>query len=261
MTVETLKKRIEGKEKEIKKLESKLSRIEKAKASNWENNPYYYNERDMIQTARDLESAKKALLDYKDALIKAEEKANSRNVEAIIKFLEIWQRNCFNYYNSGIKEYYEEYENVRKLYESNDPGYEEADKVLNERRHGKYEKRTYFDPYFKRLRTEKVKVEDGYYERFEPFINYPSWYGMEEGIEKIKRDFKHEADAKYDDIINRTNKVVGEITDATGLSVGDKGDLNGIIIGTRGKARVETIGAGGWNIQCFHFRTLIHELK
>lgn len=52
--------------------------------------------------------------------------------------------------------------------------------------------------------------------------------------------------------------LVGEITDASGLSVGSKQDLNGFIVGTRGTAKVQTIGAGGYNIQCFHFRTLIN---
>ena len=63
----------------------------------------------------------------------------------------------------------------------------------------------------------------------------------------------------YDDIIERTNRITGTITDATQLEVGAKGELNGYIIGERGTAKVSTIGAGGYNIQCFHFRTVIHE--
>lgn len=77
-------------------------------------------------------------------------------------------------------------------------------------------------------------------------------------MEKLKKDLKDEADRKYDFIIERTNSIVGTITDASDLRVGDKGDLNGFIKGENGVAKVQTIGAGGYNIQCFHFRTLIN---
>lgn len=56
-------------------------------------------------------------------------------------------------------------------------------------------------------------------------------------------------------------ETVGTITDAAALYIGPEGDINGIIVGTEGKAKIQTIGAGGYNIQCFHFRTLIHEIK
>lgn len=80
---------------------------------------------------------------------------------------------------------------------------------------------------------------------------------IEESESKLLKDLKAEANAKYDDIIERTNKIVGEITDASELRINAKGNLDGIISGTRGKASVTTIEAGGYNIQCYHFRTLI----
>ncbi len=45
------------------------------------------------------------------------------------------------------------------------------------------------------------------------------------------------------------------------LLIEKDGELNGYISGTRGKASVHTIGAGGYNVQCFHFRVLVKKLK
>ena len=81
---------------------------------------------------------------------------------------------------------------------------------------------------------------------------------LEAAMQQLEKDLNEEANRKYDFIIERTNAIVGEITDASGLSIGSKQDLNGFIVGTRGTAKVQTIGAGGYNIQCFHFRTLIN---
>jgi len=77
----------------------------------------------------------------------------------------------------------------------------------------------------------------------------------------LEKTIEEEKKAKLADLIARINKVVGTITDASFLTIGGKGDINGFVVGTEGKARVETIGAGGYNIVCFHFRTLIHEIK
>jgi hypothetical protein len=80
-------------------------------------------------------------------------------------------------------------------------------------------------------------------------------------LKKLDKVLEQEANRKYDFIIERTNAIVGKITDASNLKVGAKQDLNGFIIGTKGRAKVQTIGAGGYNIQCYHFRTLINEMK
>lgn len=39
------------------------------------------------------------------------------------------------------------------------------------------------------------------------------------------------------------------------------GEIAGVIYGENGSATIQTIGAGGYNIQRFHFRTLVHELE
>ena len=242
-SIEYITKRVEGKEKEIKKLEGKMSRILKAEATDWEVNPYCYNERDKKYTARDLEEARTALADWQAKLVIATEKANSRNVKAILDFLEIWKKN------------------VRDFYESQYPKYLVAKQEWYEIDHAytqwwNYERRN--DPDSRAKEAEHRKQRRAFAERWSFIEHYADYRGFD--WERLDRDLKNDANAKYDDIIERTNDIVGEITDAGGLSVGEKGELNGIIIGTRGRAKVHTIGAGGWNIQCFHFRTLIHKI-
>jgi len=92
-------------------------------------------------------------------------------------------------------------------------------------------------------------------------LKMDEFYNTKERLEWLEKTLEREEKNKLIDLINRINGVVGTITDASQLRVSTKGNLDGIIIGTDGKAKVETVGAGGYNIQCFHFRTLVHEVK
>ena len=75
----------------------------------------------------------------------------------------------------------------------------------------------------------------------------------------LERQIEQDKKFKMLDLINRINHIVGTITDAQYLSISPEGNLNGYIVGEKGKAKVETIGAGGYAIQCFHYRTLVHK--
>ncbi|MFB0831524.1 hypothetical protein ACEU2D_18215 [Brevibacillus laterosporus] len=82
----------------------------------------------------------------------------------------------------------------------------------------------------------------------------------EERLAWLERMLEEDRKAKLFDLIHRINDVVGTIEDASQLRVSQKGNLDGVITGEKGKAKIETIGAGGYNIQCFHYRTLVHKL-
>ena len=93
------------------------------------------------------------------------------------------------------------------------------------------------------------------------FLSTPSARRATEREAWLEKTMEEEKRAKLLDLIGRIMSTVGTITDAAALYIGPEGDINGIIVGTEGKAKIQTIGAGGYNIQCFHFRTLIHEIK
>ena len=272
-TVEFIKKRIIGKENEIAKLEKKLERIHQAEATNWEKNPYYYSERDINYTVKEIEAAKKQLEAYQIQLQAEEEKNASRNVKPILDFLEAWKIKVYEYYLSGLTEYFRDKNEIAKktsqLYEMKYKPVDERDyvdvknleeeldtlkKAFDIASRGEWEAISKTDPSYNRWYHNKRKVSDGKYEWLKDYFIYST---LEDAADALAKLLKREAELKYDDIINRTNSIVGQITDATNLSIGLKGDLNGFIVGTRGKALVNTIGAGGWNIQVYHFRTLI----
>jgi hypothetical protein len=267
-SVEFLQTRIAGKEKELDKLNKKLARIRKVEAQNWEDpNPYYYSTHDLKVTLSDIEAAQKALDYYKAQLDAENEKASSRNVPVIIEFLNNWRERVLEFHLEKFKEYYDEKQLVRALYNKINgslyskeytperEAYEAAAKILDQKLHGYYEKQEFTNRWGKQD-YRSVKVKDGEYEWLKPYINERT---LDAAMAKFKKDIDKEWVRKYDFIIERTNAIVGQITDASDLKIGAKHDLNGYILGTRGRAKVQTIDAGGYNIQCYHFRTLIHE--
>ena len=267
-TVEFIQKRIAGKERELEKLTKKLERIRKVEAQGWQDpNPYYYHESDLKYTLRDIEEVKKALESYRSQLVTEREKAASRNVPVIVEFLNGWRDRVLEFYFEKFKEYYDEKEKVFELYskvedsfyyDKNSPArlaYDEARAIFYNKCHGYYERRDFINKWGK-PDHKNVKVKDGEYECLIPYIHERT---LDEAIAKFKKDLDKEWARKYDFIIERTNAIVGQITDASDLRIGAKHDLNGHIIGTKGTAKVQTIDAGGYNIQCYHFRTLINK--
>lgn len=267
-TIEFIQKRIDGKEKELSKLTKKLERIRKVEAQGWEDpNPYYYHESDLKWTLKDIEEAQKALDGYKAQLASEQEKASSRNVPVIIEFLNNWRERVLEFHLEKFKEYYAEKQLVRDLYNkvadriySRDEtpdmiDYKTANDIFHKKCYGYYERKDFINRWGKPDHTD-VKVKDGEYEWLKPYIHE---HTIDECMAKFKKDIDKEWTRKYDFIIERTNFIVGQITDASNLRIGAKHDLNGYIIGTKGTAKVQTIDAGGYNIQCYHFRTLINK--
>ena len=87
------------------------------------------------------------------------------------------------------------------------------------------------------------------------------WYLSDEEIHKNNQK---DGENLILDLLKRVTKITGAVTDWSGLYVtsGNMGAvLNGKVIGEEGSARVESITAGGYNIQRLHIRTLVKPIK
>lgn len=79
--------------------------------------------------------------------------------------------------------------------------------------------------------------------------------------DKIPKIAEKEKQELLEMFVARVLSVTGIIKDAKGLHFGDDGTVNGRIIGEKATVEVNTISAGGWNIQCFHYRVLVKQVS
>lgn len=209
------------------------------------------NAQDSINSANDaLPELRKKLEGYQSEMNAIIEKENSRDIQIIIDFLEGWKERAKKFYENSVDAWID---TLREYYEEDRKFCDWLNNHFADRKNKELVKKME-EP---RLTAKAVHSDYSYLDRYMSGSFHSGYYL---NTELLQKDLDNEANEKYDFIIERTNNIVGQITDASDLSIGNKGDLNGIIVGTRGKARVQTIGAGGYNIQVFHYRTLINRV-
>jgi chromosome segregation ATPase len=240
-----LETRIEGTEKRIEKILKSIARLEglivkkqaKINSGKEENNKYpngtYWLEgemewhRDDIKRAnRELAGEQKKLADYKEkAMLEKKKQSEIPHVESVEQFLAYWREEAYKHYTSELKEF------KTVLKGLTDIKGEERFNILR-----------------KRFSAEILNIAQMRYTPKE----------LENKLNKMLND---EVNRKRIDLFARCSAVVGLITDASNLKVASNSSLNGFIIGEKGKAEVETIFAGGYNIQCLHYRVLVKKIK
>lgn len=82
-------------------------------------------------------------------------------------------------------------------------------------------------------------------------------WGAEEFLNNL---LDRDVEAKKQAFVSRINSKAGEILEAF-LSIGDTGEINGFIVGSENNVNIKTVSAGGYNIQCFHYRMLVKVIK
>lgn len=97
------------------------------------------------------------------------------------------------------------------------------------------------------------------YKEFRELYRYTAEEDLSHTDAEFRKIEEQEADMWLINLYNRVKEITGEVTDCSSLYWGGK-CLDGFVIGKSGKARVETIGAGGYNIQRYHLRVLVHKM-
>lgn len=233
------------------------------------------NEKKIAEVNKTLENLKKQL---KDQLAKESEIENAVP-EVLNIFLENWKQKCIQYYTNLANEYiqllskdWNEYELTR----------DELDKLEKK----EYDRKEYKYIWVKRFTNEEIedilknglseyKIKDLKEDIGEHYIRkYRESHFQSDMIvidaiidtntinsNKLNKILDEDVKDKKEMFITRVKEVIGEIKDLTGLKIGGNGEINGIAKGVRCNAKVETITAGGYNIQCYHFRVLVNTVK
>lgn len=277
LTKSELLEKISKKEESIKKIENRIKKwsnnmckeaidIAKSNISYSEFNTYYKNNsfrEDVIRqdgnynkgpniielrsAYQDLKTAQDILEKLKLKLNEVEAFENQEKISVIWDFLEDWRKKVHNYIVDEVKVYQTLKENF----------YDAQDKYLCEKLGDNYNTR---DNYWK-ICSYKTTFFRLYYLDISPLCKEVYTHNGNYDDVKLNRLLDAEVKRRYQDFIKRISEKCGKIIDATNLRMGPKGTIDGVVLGTKAKVKVETIGAGGYNIQCFHYRILVNKLS
>lgn len=78
---------------------------------------------------------------------------------------------------------------------------------------------------------------------------------------RMKRNVKEVLEEQKLSIIFRSWEKVGRIRELKIARLASDGSFNGVVIGEKGAVNIQTILAGGYNIQVLHYRVLTNEIK
>lgn len=179
----------------------------------------------------------------------------TNNLKEIQEFIKQWKERAINYYTEKINYYYSEYRRKNKNYcEFHNNRY----LIMKERNLTEEQYKEEYKQLDEDYRDFKYEMEERLTRKFTQDVYY---YKLDDCLNRMIKAIEKDAIVKEQQLISRVNKEVGNIEKAITLKVGVNGELNGLIQGENGKCKIETIYAGGYNIQCLHYRVLIHKIK
>ena len=258
-TLEFIEKRIKSFENQVEKAKTTIERhkktIEKNEAAlenETDENKRYWIGVNIKYTKDSINSKVKKIEELTSKLqnlyAERERLDVKRDNPVLVQFLNAWKARVEEFYH-------EQYRTL--IVNDTEELYKEYSKNRNEI------KRKYYnhDISYSVCKQELKMNSNKFYGKYIDALKYcENWRKPVFDEEKFQSNLKRDWNAKYDMIISRVTAIVGTIKEAD-LYIGKNGELNGIVKGESKRCKVETIGAGGYNIQCYHFRVLIRELK
>lgn len=221
------------------------------------------NPDELMRAYRDLFEADNTVKKYQEASDKISNFDKEDKIPVLDEFLKNWKAAAKEWYTENVNDYIKLRADENKAWTAYHKDHPVKDDGEHSSWYNGYEEQCDWKrKYYSAITTLSKEIyERG---RFNGKDKEPDWDYLEKTLEEERRH-------KYTDLVNRITGIVGVIQDLKGLSIGEKnGELNGIIIGDKGKARIETVGAGGYHVdeivnikhgQVFHYRVLIHEVK
>lgn len=105
------------------------------------------------------------------------------------------------------------------------------------------------------------KVEAEYYEEYKTFFQNDEKFSKMWTAEEIEKRAKREARDLVLVLWYKVKAITGDVTEVHNLIYRTTKGLDGFVVGKNGTAEVHTIEAGGYNIQRWHLRMLVHKRK
>lgn len=226
-------------------------------------------EQSIKESIKKLEEAKKVLKNWTEKLRNEQVKMQyiQDSIPQVIKdFLLNWKNSIIKYMYELKEQYivdFAEYkEEINKIYYEYISSHKDKFSYLNIEDYDSsidYRREITSWSAIKEIKSDSryIHIEDQFNYKYHDalFENYLSKRWDNEWLDKI---LEEEMNNRLIELITKVSKITGEIVDAD-LYI-EKGDLNGIVTGKDGKAKVNTIGAGGYHIQRFHYRVLVKKV-
>ncbi|GCD12602.1 hypothetical protein [Clostridium tagluense] len=250
----------------------------------------YWDVCDYESKLKDIENNAKKIREVNVTLAKLQEQlenqlakeieTNNLIPEVLNVFLENWKQKCITFYNELATEYitlvskeYTEYaitleelkefkmeirnKETRRYEMVNKYSDEEVEKILSVE-----------ISEYKRAEIKRT-IRYRYIQKFKDSHFASDMAVLEKIIEHhetinnimLNKILDYDVKMKKETFISRIKEVIGEIKDLSGLNISSKGEINGIAKGLKANAKVETISAGGYAVQCWHYRVLVNTIK